>query len=165
MTGAKSAAQKWVNLYNGQDVATSVAWKFNNRYKPQITSNYGLWEYTYEYQDITDYYEYRRVDENDDATELTAGLIDEDNNPGPMAYEIVAFISVANSLPIGTKQVDWFDVNVDINELGLSDDPSAPDYLDPTTRANHSFQFYHDATSTWNFYLEIKNQSGFRATY
>ncbi len=33
MQGAKTAAKKWVNLYNPNDVATNIAWKINNLFK------------------------------------------------------------------------------------------------------------------------------------
>ena len=77
-------------------------------------------------------------------TRAHAGNLEPQQLPGPAAYEVLAFMSKANSKPIGTKAVDFFvrrnGTNIDISDLGLDD---------PHLRAmsGHSFQFHFDAVT------------------
>jgi hypothetical protein len=50
-----------------------------------------------------------------------------------------------------------FDVNIDLQTFGMlgGDD----------IRANHSYQFNHDAAETWDFYERLKTELQFGATY
>ena len=168
MFGTEGTVNRWVNMYNPADVATSFAWTANNVLKGLnlIIPGPTLWPYRYfedsVLQPLGDN-EYVRVDlALSELAQLEDGLFDlsesgllEQTLPGEHAYEIVAFLSQSNSAVIGTKIVDWFDVNIDINEFGLPE----PDGL----RANHSYQYHHDASTTWQFWNRIKRETRFSA--
>lgn len=97
-----------------------------------------------------------RVDP-DTGVETTLVLSDAQGNLGVDAYEIIAFLAQANTNPIGTKIVSWFDENMDLRTLGIPNSPLWP--------CNHSFQFHYDAAVTWDFYAYLKQQLVFQATY
>ncbi len=68
-----------------------------------------------------------------------AQVTDAAGNPGPAAYEVMAFLSVANSKPIGTQEVDILDSDVDIRKcftVGLAKE-----------LPQHPCQFNHDAVA------------------
>ena len=90
-------------------------------------------------------------------------------------YEILAFAAQSASLPVGAKSVDFFDENVPIADL--YDSPSNPDVYLPAgydrdgnltynsqIQANHSFQFNHDAATTWEFWDAFMQHSGLSST-
>ena len=150
-----SAAATWVNLYNPVDAATSQAWWYNNMYEkgnsPVISQI--IWPYTYTVIDLHRYvgdYVFQRW--YADGTNST--LHPESSSAD--AYEVLAFLSQANTLPIGTMSVPGF-VNIDIRTKGLTSQANA--------WCNHSFQFNNESATTWEFYLTIKEQTGFQATY
>jgi len=153
MTGAESAASNWINLYNPEDQATSIAWRTNNKAKPVFSSNFSdVWEYRYFWtSDAAPPILYRRVHKETLAfTDLTTT---------PDGYEIIAFISAATSMPIGTKEYDeWFQVNTNLKNIGMPEE-------DAGIGQNHSFQFNHDAAATWPFWLHIRQQTSFDTTY
>ena len=85
-----------------------------------------------------------------------------DGSAGAHAYEILAFISKANFTTIGTVDVDWFQENIDIFlPLGVINTHGQ----DESITQNHSFQFYHDAAITWDFWDNIKQETSFDGTY
>lgn len=94
--------------------------------------------------------------------EITSGLVvGVDELPGPNAYEIIAFMSRANAATVGTQDLpDWFNVNTDLRTL-ISDTST----YSPTSLAQHSFQFHHDAVVTWDFWKHIKDETEFQKTY
>jgi hypothetical protein len=62
-------------------------------------------------------------------------------------------MSKASAKPIGTKEVDHFGTNIDINDLGL---PSRnADQL-----SGHSFQFHFDAAKTSQFWKRVVDETG-----
>jgi hypothetical protein len=160
MESTRSAAGKWINLYNPDDFALML-WGKNNRWaKPGNPSPLWPWEYLVNVErNPTRFFRQHRnegwpLPESVELTQLTDGL----GKPGRHAYEILAFCTQANDKPLGTKALlGRFDVNSDIRAIGLV---SRAD-----KRENHSFQFYHDAATTWQFYQHIKQQTGFAATY
>lgn len=77
--------------------------------------------------------------------------------PGRDAYEILAFFAQSASLALGTKEVDYFDSNIDLESFGM---PGGTNI-----RPNHSYQFNHDASQTWDFYDLLKTVLEFDATY
>ncbi|MFN7812617.1 MAG: hypothetical protein ACK5SI_08165 [Planctomycetia bacterium] len=62
-------------------------------------------------------------------------------------------MSKASAKPIGTKEVDHFGTNIDINDLGL---PSR--YADQLS--GHSFQFHFDAAKTSQFWKRVVDETG-----
>jgi hypothetical protein len=101
-----------------------------------------------------------------DWVELTGGLLVAGGEPGSLAYEILAFMSQANAAPLGTKPLfgtPFGFANTDIGGLGLNLNPNSVYYVG--TRANHSFQFNHDADATWQFWQQIKLETSFNATH
>jgi hypothetical protein len=70
-----------------------------------------------------------------------------------VAYEVLAFMSKANSKPIGTKEVDHFGTNIDISKLGLH-----TPYL--AEWSGHSFQFHFDAATTSQFWKRVVDETG-----
>jgi hypothetical protein len=170
-TWSQSAATHRVNMFNEQDFALTnfKTWRAANTLKPLSTNlaPNATWPYNYElFYDGGVVTGVRRIDATTgQITVLTGGLVDENGRPGPNAYEIMAFTSVANSSPIGDKPVDWFDTNVNI-QTDIPDglDANTPG-LDPKIRPNHSFEFNHDATRTWSFWERIKDEFGFTSTY
>jgi hypothetical protein len=85
--------------------------------------------------------------------------------PGPSAYETMAFLARSEAMPIGTMIVTGpngtpspfkFN-NIDIHDLGLSTtfDKEWP---------GHSFQFNFDAATTDAFWARIRSETNFRST-
>ena len=153
-----------MNLYNPDDFATALMWPLNNEYAkgsaPPFYPPADIWQYRYVITIQNGTAVYNRVEFNDDgevvsSTPLT--LVNVQGGLGIDAYEVIAFIAQANTNPIGTMSVPWFDVNTNIQTVGLSTGAGE--------RPNHSFEFHHDAATTWNFYKEIKQQTGFEATF
>ncbi len=111
MAGSESAAGKWVNLYNPQDVATSSGWRYNNSIGKELDIESPLWDFEYREDALGKPggpKEYVRLDPNGlyppiELEELISGLIDGSGKPGKHAYEIIAFMAQSNALPIGTK--------------------------------------------------------------
>jgi hypothetical protein len=79
--------------------------------------------------------------------------------PGPSAYETMAFLARSEAMPIGTMEVDFFgrENNVDITTLGLSTTYEAQ-------WPGHSFQFNFDAATTDTFWARIRSETNFRST-
>ena len=85
-------------------------------------------------------------------TRAHAGNLEPQQLPGPAAYEVLAFMSKANSKPIGTKSVRFFGTNIDIRSLGLTDE-FADEY------SGHSFQFHFDAATTSRFWKRVVDET------
>jgi hypothetical protein len=80
--------------------------------------------------------------------------------PGPSAYETMAFLARSESMPIGTGIVDFFGIENNINivkELGLPDEYKRE-------WPGHSFQFNFDAATTDAFWRRIRAVTGFGST-
>jgi hypothetical protein len=85
--------------------------------------------------------------------------------PGPSAYETMAFLARSEAMPIGTMIVTGpngtpspFNFNnIDIRTLGLS-----AEYADQWP--GHSFQFNFDAATTDTFWARIRSETNFRST-
>jgi pimeloyl-ACP methyl ester carboxylesterase len=79
--------------------------------------------------------------------------------PGPSAYETMAFLARSEAMPIGTMEVDFFgrENNINITTLGLS---TAYEREWP----GHSFQFNFDAATTDTFWARIRSETNFRST-
>lgn len=94
---------------------------------------------------------------DDGLIDLRPWLVDQETQlPGPAAYEIMALMAGANSMPIGTKPVEFFrrnGTNIDINDLGLPDD-----WQD--TWPGHSFQLHFDAATTSQFWNRLVAETG-----
>ncbi len=171
MDGTGAAAGRWINMYNPVDAATTgelTGWVGNNRLKPlagDIWRDVTLADPFEEARAFFYYYgtngELFRCYANAAGERTDDGLIDlrpwlvaqDSQLPGPAAYEIMAFMARANSTPIGTKEVDFFDTNIDINLLGLP--------LELATRwPGHSFQFHFDAATTSQFWSRLVAETG-----
>jgi hypothetical protein len=131
------------------------------------------WRYVVEYDEVNGhrYYRVPHPDEDDLSTdpmnwvELTSGLVDVNGNPAALAYEILAFMAQANAEPVGVQAMqNWFDAFQNVSALGL-DPEDEESVLYTGSRANHSFQFHHDAAATWQFWQHIKQEVNFDAAY
>ena len=153
--GIHSAASNWINMYNPQDYALSC-WEWQNWQKPMETMTpSSIWEWNYQtHRDIFGVDFYRGT--NWEGFSLMTGIGTWDE-PGWAAYEALAFCSAASSRPIGTKPVAEFENNIDIRDVGLT--------VGADLRPNHSFEFNHDAITTWGFYEVIKFVTDFESTY
>lgn len=151
------SSEKRVNYYNEQDFALDL-WDINNFSKDLYLQSF-LWPYDYEFtegdgENINNDTFLRNPDVGPDVI-LDLALPNE--QPGPNAYEILAFFAQSASLALGTKPVAAFDENFDLESLGMLGGSDI--------RANHSYQFNHDAAETWGFYTRLKTDLGFDATY
>lgn len=174
MQGTESAALNWVNLFNPQDIATSVAWPANNAGKPVANTIRpdGVWHWDYSRQRIgllLPSWQYLRTG-TATTTDLTPGLATANEDVGRTGYEILAFLAQATSLPIGTQPVNFFnpaeegvidvDHNIDLVANGVMILPNGS----PHDRVNHSYEFYWDAAITWKFYDMLRAKTGFAST-
>ena len=154
--GAGFSAEKRVNFYNFQDFALNL-WDINNNAKDSYYQS-PVWLNDYEYAEgagnNTNNDIFLRT-ENGPDTPLTLTL--PNGRPGRDAYEILAFFSQSASLAMGTKVMSQFNVNVNLENYSLEGGSNH--------RANHSYQFNHDAAETWGFYSRLKSELGFAATY
>lgn len=155
--GANFSWENGVNLYNENDVALG-AWDLNNFGKDLYIQPPG-WPYDYDFEagdgenvnnDI-----FTRFPDVGAPVNLTLTL--PNGQPGANAYEILAFFSQSASLALGTKPVNFFDSNFDLENFTM---PGGSDI-----RANHSYEFHHDAATTWDFYELLKTEMGFGATH
>lgn len=149
-----------LNYYNEQDFALNL-WDINNVGKEFDTQS-TVWPFTYDYEagdgGNTNTDIHTRVDPRPNPdVETILDLALPNGRPGPNAYEILAFYSQSATLALGTKPVNAFDENFDLESLGLLGGSDI--------RVNHSYQFYHDAAETWGFYTQLKDDLGFNATY
>ncbi len=154
------SSENRVNYYNEQDFALNL-WDINNASKDPIFEfpQSPLWPYDYEFtegdgENINNDTFLRNPDVGPD---VILDLALPNGQPGPNAYEILAFFSQSASLALGTKPVTVFDANFDLESLGMLGGSDS--------RANHSYQFNHDAAETWGFYTRLKADLGFEATY
>jgi hypothetical protein len=194
MRGAESAARKWVNMFNPLDATTAgskesvivpgsdnrTAWPLNNRLRPPNSYDWlatsTVWPGVYQalvgfvrgHYDLLPNLMSGLAFVRD--ADLSTGLVlPEPVNgrlqPGPSAYETMAFLARSEAMPIGTMIVTGpngtpspfkFN-NIDIRELGLS-----------TTHVRewpgHSFQFNFDAATTDTFWARIRSETNFRST-
>lgn len=151
------ASENRLKYYNEQDFALNL-WDINNAGKEFLVQS-TVWPYDYEFEfgdgeninnDI-----FTRVP--DVGAEVILDLALPNGRPGANAYEILAFYAQSASLALGTKPVTAFDGNFNIEALGMLGGSDI--------RANHSYQFMHDAAETWDFYTQLKADLGFNATY
>lgn len=151
------SSENRVNYYNEQDFALDL-WDINNFSKDLYLQSF-LWPYDYEFEagdgDNINNDIFTRVP--DVGPEVILDLALPNTRPGRDAFEILAFYSVSASLALGTKPVAVFDANFDLETLGMLGGSDI--------RANHSYQFNHDAAETWSFYTRLKADLGFDATY
>jgi hypothetical protein len=155
--GVNFSWENSINLYNENDYALD-AWDTNNYLKGALNQP-PIWPYDYEYEEgdggnVNNDVFTRNPDVGPDVN-LT--LVDAFGWPGRDAYEILAFYGIAASLPLGTKEVSYFDTNIDLENFLM---PGGTDI-----RLNHSFQFNHDAATTWGFYELLKTELGFDASH
>jgi hypothetical protein len=173
MEGTAAAAGKWINMFNPVDAATTgewFGWPANNHLKPIAG---GIWRDVVNGESPAEarrffYYvgangHLFRCYANEEGARTDDGLIDlspwlvaqDGQSLGPAAYELIAFMARANALPIGTKLVDFFDANIDINTLGLPGEFRRE-------WSGHSFQFHFDAAMTapfWRYVVEAANMA------
>jgi len=170
--GAGFSSEEWVNFYNPEDFAVgdpnivTGLWDLNNIEKdsldfdlnPHFPSN--AWPFGYGYVEgaggntnTDDFWRFNA----DFSFNLDLTLTDAFGRPGPNAYEILAFFAQSASMPVGFKSVNFFDTNTNIQSFGLLGGNNI--------RANHSYQFNHDAAETWDFYASLKAETGFGATH
>ena len=169
--GAGFATENRINMYNVDDYALDL-WDANNFLKEAVDEFVDPIGYPYYYWEGWPYgYLWRSGPErdlnvNDDSFErynpdetfnafLT--LTNAQNRPGVNAYEIMAFFAQSADTAVGTKSVAQFDVNINLQTFGLLGGNNI--------RANHSYQFNHDAAETWGFYERLKSELGFGATH
>lgn len=155
--GASFAAETRINYYNEDDFALNL-WDINNFSKDLYLQSF-LWPYDYEFtegdgENINNDIFLRNPDVGPD---VILDLALPNGRPGPDAYEILAFFAQSASLALGTKPANSFGSNFDLESLGLLGGSNI--------RANHSYQFNHDAAETWGFYTQLKSDLGFDATY
>ena len=171
MEGTAGAAASWINMYNPVDAATSgqlTGWGKNNSLKPfagntwrdmlfassEITAPRFTYYIDSEGRYVRSYATELGLPIDEGVVDLTPRLIGPDSQPRPSAYEIIAFMAKANSMPIGTKEVDFFgNNNFDINGLGLPE-------LYQDQWSGHSFQFHFDAAMTAPFWKKVVEASG-----
>jgi hypothetical protein len=155
--GVNFSWENAINFYNAEDVALE-AWDANNIGKEAFIQA-PIWPYDYEFTpgdgENVNNDTFTRVPDVGAPVNLT--LVDEFGRPGRDAYEILAFFSQSASLALGTKEVTYFDVNVNIEDFGMLGGSDI--------RANHSYQFNHDSAETWDFYERIKMETGFGASH
>jgi len=153
---------KNLELLNDDDYALGL-WDTNNLGKDDILPDYitqsPVWPYNYDFEegdgenvnnDI-----FTRDPDVGPNVNLTLTL--PNGWPGRDAYEILAFFAQSASLALGTKSVSYFDSNINFETLGLLGGSGI--------RANHGYQFNHDAAETWDFYEILKAEIGFGATH
>jgi hypothetical protein len=169
--GAGFGAEQRINMYNQADFALDL-WDANNVAKeavdeffPPVENPYypsTIWPFGYLWQSGPD----RDLNANDDTFErynanetlnATLTLTNPQGRPGVNAYEIMAFFAQSADTAVGTKSVAQFDVNINIQTFGLLGGNNI--------RANHSYQFNHDAAEAWEFYERLKTELQFGATY
>lgn len=155
--GTNFAWEKAINLYNVQDYALNL-WDISNFYKDWYV-RWEDWPYDYSFEagdgeNVNNDIFTREPVVGPDVT-LTLTL--PNGQPGPNAYEIMAFYAVSASLALGTKEVSYFEENFDLEDFDM---PGGSDI-----RANHSFQLNHDAAVTWGFFELLKTELGFGATH
>ena len=171
MEGTAGAAASWINMYNPVDAATSgqlTGWGKNNSLKPfagntwrdllfassEITAPRFTYYIDSEGRYVRSYATELGLPIDEGVVDLTPRLIGPDSQPRPSAYEIIAFMAKANSMPIGTKEVNFFgNNNFDINGLGLPE-------LYQDQWSGHSFQFHFDAAMTAPFWKKVVEASG-----
>lgn len=146
-----------INLYNVNDYALG-AWDTNNFLKGAFVQP-PIWPYDYTFEAGDGENENNDIFTRhpDVGTPVVLDLALPNGQPGTNAYEILAFYGIAASLPVGTKEVSYFDTNLDLENFTM---PGGSDI-----RLNHSYEFNHDAASTWNFYELLKTELGFSATH
>jgi len=167
MEGTGGASGKWINMFNPVDAATSgdrFGWVANNLQKPFAGA---IWRdffvqpprrFAYRLDVggglLRSYATPTGVPVNDGVLDLKPWLVapGQQQLPGLAAYEIMAFMAKANARPIGTKEVETFGTNIDINDLGL---PSR--YADQWSA--HSFQFHFDAATTSQFWKRVVDET------
>jgi hypothetical protein len=164
------AATNRVNMFNALDFAltNALAWPTNNGLKP-LSGNvapFDVWQYNYKFDENGPSAGVYRVHAQTEQEQIiSTDLIDMNGRPGAYAYEIMAFASVANTLPIGSQDdLDWFNVNINLDGdvSGLDENVRG---LEPGIRPNHSFQFHHDLVITWDFWDRVMNEIGVSRTY
>lgn len=157
MAGARSASNRWVNMYNPQDKATSKAWVADNWAKNGLSSiPRDMWPYSYQVVGGL-YLRETTLGNVFTAVPLDQGIKDGNGLPGPSAYEAMAFLSRASVGAVGTRAVPgWFQENLNVSQL-MGD-------KDPGDGRQHSFQFYYDVTTTYAFYNELRRESGISST-
>ncbi len=156
--GANFSWEKGVNMFNEEDYALDI-WDYNNFFKHDFIQS-TVWPYDYDYEEgdgenINNDIFTRYPDGGPPNVNLTLTL--PNGQPGVNAYEILAFFAVSASLPLGTKEVAIFDENIDIQDYGMLHGSDI--------RANHSYQFNHDAAETWDFYRDIMIHTGAGTTH
>jgi hypothetical protein len=146
-----------VNMYNPSDFALSL-WNQNNTTKSLYLQS-PVWPYDYGFTEgdgeNTNNDIFTRFPDEGTPVNLTLTL--PNGRPGRDAYEILAFYAQSASLPLGMQSVNYFDTNVNFANSGLLGGNDI--------RANHGYQFNHDAAETWTFYERIKTETGFGATH
>jgi Ca2+-binding RTX toxin-like protein len=169
-TWSQSAATNRVNMFNEDDYALAdpKVWPANNALKPLSGNSapFDVWQYNYDFGETGPPSGVYRIHAQTEQEQLiSTDLIDLNGRPGPYAYEIMAFASVASSLPIGAQPVpEWFNDDININEAigGLDDNVRG---LEAGIRPNHSFQFHHDAAITSDFWDRVMDEIGLVSTY
>lgn len=156
-SGVSFSWENSINYYNAQDFALDL-WDINNFSKDLYLQSF-LWPYDYEFEagdgENTNNDIFTRDPDVGPNVNLTLTL--PNGRPGRDAYEILAFFGIAASLPLGTKVVSYFDTNVDLENFTMPGDSDI--------RLNHSFQFNHDAATTWDFYELLKMELGFDSSH
>jgi hypothetical protein len=172
MDGTGQAAGKWINMYNPYDAATSgdwFGWVANNLQKPLAGAIWRDVLFSQSY-DTARRFAYR-IDADggllrsyatatgqqlrDGEIDLSKWLMSEVQGhqlPGLAAYEIIAFMAKANAKPIGTKEVERFGTNINIQTVGLI----APYFRE---WSGHSFQFHFDAATTSQFWRRVVDET------
>ncbi len=179
MAGTSPAAGKWVNMYNPDDAATAgrTVWPTNNWLKGGRWQG-TVWESRYQW---TPEDGFQRgywttigtvggsmrvfISEADLNVGLTVPAVDSGlPQPGPSAYEAMAFLARSEAMPVGTMDMALegdgrfaINNNFNIQDLGLTEGfiRSWP---------GHSFQFNFDSATTWLFWEKVREQTGFRST-
>jgi hypothetical protein len=179
MAGTQSAAGSWVNMYNPVDAATAgrLVWPSNNWAKGGVVQGtVWPWRYAWFPDDGYSRGHWKIIEQGilwaprywwESEQDLDPGLslpADEGElpEPGPSAYETMAFLARSESMPVGTMSMadegdGRFAANFDLNHLGLAEEFS-------DTWPGHSFQFYFDAVTTVRFWEKVREQTGFRST-
>ncbi len=159
--GSRGAVTTWVNHFNPQDAALK-AWSANNIDKLIFRVDSPTWPFDY---NVTLGGNFERVWEVGKVKiEWPLQLVGASTGEiGKDAYEILSFISVSETKALGAKAIvgDGRFGNVDVRGLGLTVTMAGG----PGGRANHSFQFHHDALHTYLYWRDVISQTGVVTTY
>jgi len=158
------AAQEWINVYCPDDYALKK-WALNNSLGKYLNVNNlvnQFWPNTYT-STATAGPPWKRVHMRSHQQMPGLQIYDRPFDPnkfglGPNTYEVLAFIAVSDTRPMGQVTMPTLDrgwKNVALSSVGF--DPNMPG---GKGRPNHSFEFLYDSATTWAFWSIVMAKVG-----